>query len=251
VSRAAGATILLVAGVILVLSLVPLGSDPKANPRPLSPSERKAKRMEERLAAKPSDRKLQLATFDAWVEAGGQRLTEIDVEIEPIPAAVREDLEAGLRIWDRYLEQTEGKAGADIAETAGEVSFELAEIGSRDPADLEADVARAAKALQIAGRQRHTLYTLSNVSVYAYYNGEYARGNIAAKGAASGFKKKSRRAIVFEQLDFYRGNAKVFRRLLRQANAELDETGDELLEKPLKAYSGQAGLNKDDPTSPN
>ncbi len=233
---------------LLILAFHPLESEPSASRRPLSPRERKAERIERRSAAKPEDRKLQLAAIEAWIEAGGARLTPVDVEIEPIPAAVREDFEAGLQVWDDYVKQTGGKPDTDMAETAGTASFELAEIGSRDPEDIEADVARAAKALKIAGKRRHTLYTLSNVSVYAYFNGEYARGDIAAKGAASGFKKRWRRAIVFEQLDSSREKAKVFRRLLRQANAKLGESGDELLETPLKAYSGAAGLNKDDPT---
>jgi hypothetical protein len=244
----AGAIALVVIGGILVLSLHPLKGDTSASRRPLSRQERKAERLERRSAAKPGDQNRQLAAMEAWFEAGGSQLTRVDVEIEPIPAAVREDFEAGLRIWDRYLEQTGGKVGADAAETAGAVSFELAEIGSRDPQDIEADVARAARALEIAGRHRHTLYTLSNVSVYAYFNGEYARGDVAARGAASGFKKRRRRAIVFEELDSSREHAKVFRRLLRQANAELGESGDELLEKPLKVYSGAGGINKDDPT---
>lgn len=248
----AGAIALFAAGVILILGLVLPGDDPRADPRPLSPLERKAKRMEERLASAPNDRKLQAATFEAWVEAGGTRLVGIGIG-EKIPAAVPEDFEAGLRIWDRYWEQfdakadVDSKADLDMIELAGEVSMELAEIGSSDPRKIEADVARAADTLQIAGKHRPTLYTLSNVAVFAYFNGEFPRGNVAGREAASGFKKKARRKIVMEQLDYYRGNAEVFRRLLKQTNAELRESGDELLEKPLKVYTGRTGLNKDNP----
>jgi hypothetical protein len=223
--------------------------DPRSKGRHLSRQERQAKRFEKRLAQRPADPELQLATTEAWLEAGLARLYGRDTSVETIPPLVREDLETGLRVWDSYLRQTGGTAGADIAERVGEASFLLAEIGSCDPADLEVDVARAARALRIAGRQRPILYTLSNTATYAYFNGEFARGDAAAKAAAAGFKKASRRKIVLDQLDFYRGNAEVFRRLLREANVELSESGEALLDVPLKAYSGQAGINKDDPTS--
>jgi hypothetical protein len=243
-----GATILLLA--LAGLLILALGGGGEASPdrRPLSPRERKAERIERRSAAKPGDLKLQLAAIETWIEAGSDRLGKIDVEVEEIPAAVREDFEAGMRIWGRYRDRLKSKADADIIELAGEVSFELAEIGSRDLGKIEADVARAADALRIVGRYRPTLYTLSNVAVFAFFNGEFARGNVAGRAAAAGFKKRSRRKIVTEQIDYYRENAKVFRRILDQAASELRESGDDLLEKPLKLYSGRTGLNKDNPT---
>jgi hypothetical protein len=241
---------LLALGGVLFLGMHRSDGDGGVKNRPLSAQEREAKRIERRLARAPGDRGLQLEAVEAWVEAGGQRLSDVDVTTEPIPGAVRVDFEAGLRIWDRYLTQTGGDAGAEIANSAGEVSFALAEIGSRDPADIEADIARAARALQIAGRRQPTLYMLSNVAVYSYFDGEYARGDVAARGAAATFRQRSRRRIVFEQLDSSREHAEVFRRLLAHANAELDESGDDLLEEPLRAYSGAVGLNKEEPTAP-
>jgi hypothetical protein len=246
---ATGAVVLVALGGVLVVVLGQSKGQPQAKSRPLSSEERGAEKLERRLARSPGNHRLQLAAMEAWVEAGAQRLFHRNVESERIPVGVRQDFEAGMRIWDRYLEQVGGKADIDTAEIASSISLELAEIGSRDPADLEADVARAARAVQIAGRHRPTLFTLSNVAVYSYFNGEYARGDVAAKGAAETFMAKRRQDIVYEQLDSSREWAKVFRRLLAHANAELEESGDELLEEPLKAYTSEAGINKDEPTA--
>jgi len=244
-----GAALLLLAiACVLTLAVGQGDTDTHSTRPPLSPLERKARQMERRLAAMPTDRRLLLATMEAWLEAGHRRLSKIDVEVESVPTAVRDDLEDGLRIWDRYLEQTGDEAGVEVAELAGGSSMELAEIGSRDPARVEADVARAALALRIAGRHRPTLFTLSNTAVFAYFNGETARGEVAAAGAAADPQNSRQlRKIAIEQLNGYQERGETFRRLLEEAKAELHESGDELLERPLKAFVHHAGLNKDDP----
>jgi hypothetical protein len=221
-----------------------------STPRPLSPLERKAQQVERRLARNPEDKQQLLATMQAWIEAGNNRLSATEYRTHPIPSAVSEDFKAGLRAWNRYLKQTGGEADAEIAELASGTFFQLVEIGSTDPGEAEANAAGAARAQRIAGKQQPTLYTLSNLATYQYFNGEYAAGDRSARGAAADVDKRP--DIVFEQLDAYRERAEKFRRRLKRGAEELRESGEEELETPIKGYGSAAGINGYEPgTGPN
>lgn len=244
-----GILALLLAGV-LVLIVQPFdGSDPGASPLPPTQLEKKAERVEGELAKSPENPMLQLASMRAWLGAGYDRVSRARNATQPIPSsAIAEDFKAGLRAWKAYLRQTGGEANVDNAEFAGGAYVTLLELGSADVAEIESNTAEAARALRIAGRHRPNLYTLSNVAVYEYLNGEYADGNKAARQAAAIFEEPARAAIVTEQLNAYRERAETFRGLLRKAAAELRESGNEELEEPLKAYVASGGLNEEDPT---
>lgn len=235
---------------IVVLMLLPSndGNSMDPDPRPLSTHERKAKRLERRLEASPDNEKLWARAIEAWNRAGGQWLLNRDFGDKQVPAAVREDFSAAVGIWDHYLERKADEANAGIAEVAATIYMQLAEIGSRDPTKVEDYVASAARASEIAGRHHPILFTLSNTAVYAYFNGETARGEVAAEGAAADAHSKQLHRVAVDQLNEYQERGETFRRLLSEAKAELRESGDELLDEPLKAYVQRAGLNKDDPT---
>jgi len=244
----AGVAVLSVAVGLCLLALggSPGGMDASSQSDPPTALEEKAERVEERLAEHPGDPALQRSTMQAWIEAGNQRLFDLDTATEPIPHVVPEDFEAGLRAWERYIRQTNGEADAELAEDAGDTYFRLLEIGSRDLAEIEANAAGAAKALRIAGSNSPDLFTLSNEAIYEYFNGELAAGERAARGAIADAPSKTV-DIVKRQFAGYRERGEFFRRQLRQAAAELQETGEELLAERLKAYRDAVSVNKDDP----
>lgn len=217
--------------------------------------EKKAARVERRSAKDPENATLLLASLRAWIAAGGDRVykarSKIALATTPIPEVIAEaaadDFRAGLRMWKPYLRQTGGNASVDTAEQVGNTYFALLEIGSRDLAEVESNAAEAARALRIAGRQRHDLFTLSNVATYEYYNGEYAAGDRAARGAAADVGGKMSKQVI-DQLGDYRERGETFRRLVRQAAAQLHAPGEEQLQEPLKAFASRTGLNPDDPS---
>lgn len=238
----------LVVAALLFLMLVPSGNKPEAAPRPFSRLERKPTQLERRLADYPGDRGLRRATIKAWFKAGHWRIFRRPIGVETIPTGIRDDLADGLRHWDAYFRQTGGEGSAEFVETAANTSMEIAEIGSRDPRQVEVAVERAARASEIAGERNPILYTLSNTAIYAYFNGEFKRGDVAATGAADDPENSKRlKQIAIDQLEAYRERGEAFRRLLREAKAELRDSGDELLDEPLKAFVHLAGLNKEDP----
>jgi ribonuclease HI len=234
--------VLLIGGALL-FSIGPFDtSDGGSSPRPRSALERQAERAEGQLATDHEDKKLLLAVMQAWIEAGNDRLSKVDTRTQPIPSAVSEDFGAGLRAWNHYLRQTGGKAGADIAELAGDTFFKLVEIGSTDPSEAEANAAGAARALRIAGKLRPTLYTLSNLAVYEYFDGEYAAGDRAAEGAAADIRKSESKSVI-EQLDEYRERAERFNRRVKRGTETLRESDEAKLPVPIKGYGSPAGLN--------
>jgi hypothetical protein len=239
--------VVLVLGAVLFWTIAAGGSgNEDSSARPTSREERVAVRTEQRLAESPQDPELLLATMRAWLEAGSDRLYAVDFETQPIPEAVSEDFETGLRAWERYLRLVgDADAGTDAAEDAGDTYFLLLEIGSTDPDALEAYAAGASQALQIAGRRKRTLFTLSNLAIYAYFNGEYALGDRAAKGAVADAERN--RQAAREALRSSRELGELFQGQLEQAVGQLEESGEEELAQPLRAYASSAGINKDDP----
>lgn len=233
--------------VAAVAATDPFGAGPSADERPLSTAERAAERVERRLARSPQSARLLRATTQAWINAGNQRISKLSSGAGPGAGPIREDFKAGFRAWNRYLRRMGGDVGGDIAELVGGAYFHLLEIGSRDLGEIEANAAGAARALTIAGRHKPTLFTLSNTAIYDYFNGEFAAGDRAAEGAAANVTFHKR--LVVGQLNGYRERAEFFRGQVRRAAQELQETGEDLLEEPLKAYSSSAELNQDNPAN--
>lgn len=239
-----GVLLLLLAAVaISLLSLTAFDPTSGGSSRRLtSPLERRAEKLEGQLAESPGARRLLRATTKAWIGAGNDRLGRADTRTKPIPSAVGRDFRSGLRAWNRYLRETRGEAGADLAELAGDTFFKLVEIGSTNPEVAKANAAGAARALRIAGRHRPTLYTLSNLAIYEYFIGRYPAGNRAgAEAAAAGNRADAK--VVWEQLAEYRERAEEFIGTVRSGEAALARSGKDELAAPIKGYGSPAGIN--------
>jgi hypothetical protein len=240
--------LLIVGGLLWVLTA---GSDgPSQAPRAASPQEKKAVRLEKQLAQSPEDEKLQLRTMRAWIRAGADQLEGIYLRGgEPIPDAVAEDDEAGLKVWNDYLEQAGDEANPEAAEMAGVVYFQLVEIGSKDPSKAKANAASAVRAQKIVCKHEPILYTLSDLAIYQYFNGEYAAGDRAARKAAAeesqpgGLEPQD----VIGQLNEYKERGEKFVARVKQGFKTLEETGEEELETPIKGYGSHAGINGYEP----
>lgn len=238
-----GVVLALLIGATLFLTIGPADTGKRSSgKRATSPLEKQAERIEKRLAKSPNDEQLLLALTRAWVDAGNDRIERRVNVTQSIPSAVV-DFRASLRAWNRYLKQTGGEASAAEAELASGTFFQLVEIGSRNLSELESWAAAAARAQRIAGEHQPTLFTLSNVAVYDYFNGEFAAGDKAAKGAAADVTPKTEAKGVEIQLDEYRERGKKFTMRLKRAAKELQESGQKQLRAPVKGYGSPAGIN--------
>lgn len=250
--RGLAAALALLIGGTLVWVVATGPDDQSTDEPPTSLGERQAVRVEKQLAKNPDDEKLLLRTMRVWIQAGADRLEAIDTFTKPIPvpAAVREDYEAGLRAWNEYLDQTGDEAGRDVAQTAAVTYFQLVEIGSRSPREATANAAGAVRAQRIVCRHDPLLYTLSNLASYQYFNGEYAAGDRAAREAAAevrGVGAAIKPREVIEELNEYKELGERFVARVKRGFKTLEETGEEELETPIKGYGSPAGLNGYEP----
>jgi hypothetical protein len=246
--RAFIAVLALVVAGALVWAITAGSDSPSTSQRVATSLEKKAVRVEKRLAKNPDDEKLLLATMHAWITAGSSWFENFNPAEQPIPSTVPADYRAGMRAWDRYLSQTGGEASVDNAEYAGAAFFSLVEIGSTDPSEAEANAAGAARALRIACRHERNLYNLSNLATYEYFNGEIAVGNEAAKQAAGDTSEAGvKSSEVIGQLSEFRERGEKFVARVKRGKEELQESGDEELETPIKGYGAPAGINGYEP----
>lgn len=240
------------AAALLLIAVANGCGDGSSDPQPRSQLEKKAEQAEQRLRGKPSDTRFLLATMGAWIAAGNDWLSKVNTREQPVPSTASEDYEAGLRAWNDYLKQTRGEAQVDDAEQAGGTYFKLVEIGSTDPDEAEANAAGAAKAQKIAVKHEPSLYTLSNLAIYEYFNDEIAAGNRAAHEAAAGLPRVGAngsigRRDVIGQLNEYRERGEKFVARVRRGAKELAESGEEELETPIKGYGAPSGINGYEP----
>lgn len=245
---------MLVAAAALLLIVQPFSGDDASSDRPSrassdrlprTPYEKRAEEIEKQLSENPKNERLLHTTTTAWIAAGNNKIRRTRFEGQLRPAGIRRDFKAGLRAWNRYLQRTGGEADANLAEQAGDSFFKLMEIGSRNLTEIEANAAGAARALRIAGRHLPTLFTLSNVAINEYFNGEFAAGDKAARGAAADVSKAQAKGVIVE-LREYRELAELFRGQLKQSMEQLRATGAKQLSEPLKAYASSTGLNTEE-----
>lgn len=239
----------LLIGGALVWAITADSDDAGSAQRATSPQEKKAVEVENRLAKDPSNEGLLLATMNAWIDAGADRLFEIETHTEPIPDAVSEDYEAGLQAWNDYLRQTAGKADVRLAERVGATFFQLVEIGSTSPREVTANAAGAVRAQRIVCKHEPNMYTLSDLATYEYFNGEIATGDRTARQAKTSFVAEGGQnaGIVLEQLYAYRERGEKFVARVKKGFETLKETGEEELETPIKGYGSAAGINGYEP----
>lgn len=187
----------------------------------------------------------------AWIGAGSARIAKLNSTAKPVPVpdAARDDYEAGLRAWNDYLRETGGDASREMAELASTTYFQLVEIGSTDPSKATANAVGSVRAQKIVCGYEASLYTLNNLAVYEYFNGEYAAGDRAARRAAADAPRGGslRAEDVLAKLDEYKERGKKFVARVKRGFETLEETGEDELDHAIKGYGAPAGLNGYEP----
>ncbi len=216
--------------------------------RVTSLEEKRAVRIERQLADDPNNKALLVAATKQWLEAGNEVFEATPNLEKPIQLsdAIHEDYEAGLRIWNDYLEQSGGEASVDLAGMAASIYFQLVEIGSRKPQVAAANAAGAARAQQIVVQHEPSPYTLGDLANYQYFNGEYAAGDKTVRRGAL-LEEKSQRSTYIDSFSGYKERGEKFVARVKRGLEELEETGEEELEAPIKGYGDAAGINGYEP----
>jgi hypothetical protein len=203
-----------------------------------------SERIEGRLAKDPGNEQLLLALTRTRIAAGNAQVepgTETTAAV--IPASAQDDYEAALGAWLTYLKQAGDDPNPAAAQLVAGTFFRLAESGSV-LGEIEANLAEAAKAQRIAVEEQPNLGSLSSLAIYEYFNGDFAAGDQASKGATAQAPSKAEAKGVEKQLDEYRKFAKDFQKRARQAAQAQAGSGKEQLESPLRGLGAGSSLGE-------
>lgn len=204
--------------------------------------EEQAERVEGRLAKDPTNEALLLALTRAWISSGNAQV-EIDPETgtpgTPPPEA-RDDFEQAQQAWNRYLKQAGDDPNPSAAQLVASTFFSLAERGSATLADVEENLATAAKAQRIAAERRPNVGSLSNLAIYEFFNGNFAAGDRAAKQAAARAPAKAEAQEVEKQMAGYRKRAKRYVKQAERFAKSQQKTGREQLQNPFGGFGSGA-----------
>lgn len=200
--------------------------------------EEQAERIEERVAEDPTDPAKLLALARTRISAGNARL-ELDsaTGTAVVTEEARAEFEKGLRAWDRYLNQVEGRPNAAAAQLVAGTYFNLAE-NSFTLDEIEENLERAAAAQRIAAEQRPNLGSLSTLAIYEYFSGDFAAGDRATKRAAARAAGEGEAKTVERELAEYRKRGKRFEKEKGRFAKVERERGKEALENPLGGLAG-------------
>jgi hypothetical protein len=169
-----------------------------------------AERIEARLTKNPDDEGQLLALTRARINAANAQIEPAGAgEVPTVDTAAREDFQAALQAWSRYLKAAGDAPSPTAAQLVALTTFRLAESSTSVNEALE-NVGKATEAQRIVAEQRPTLNSLSTLAIYQYFNGEYAAGDETAKRAATKSPSKNEAKSIEKQLAEYRKNSKSF-----------------------------------------
>lgn len=138
--------------------------------------------------------------------------------------------------WSDYLKATD-EPNAALAAIVAPMMLQLAETSSSYPqADLRINA--AAEAQKIVAEGRPSVNSLTTLSFYTYFTGDFAAADKARAEAEKLAKTKSEREQIDKTLDEYEKNASKYVATKKQA------------EKAEKASGGKAPENLENPLSP-
>lgn len=200
--------------------------------------EEQAERIEERIAEDPRDPAKLLALARTRISAGNARLEpDSATGAAAVTEEARAEFEKGLRAWDRYLNQVEGRPNGAAAQLVAGTYFNLAE-NSFTLGEIEENLEGAAAAQRIAAEQRPNLGSLSTLAIYEYFSGDFASGDRATREAAARAAAEAEEKAIERELAEYRKRAKRFEKEKKQFAKAEGERGKEALENPLGGFAG-------------
>jgi len=205
--------------------------------------EEQSERIERRLAKQPGDPNLLLNLTRSQINTA-YALSETNPTTGEVALTVegRQELEKASATWDEYLEAAEEpKSGGAVV--ASQALFQLAQT-SRGTLEARRNVTAATEAQEIVAEQQPSIGSLSTLSFYALYAGEFKAAEEAlaeAKGfAGSKFEKRQ----LENQFNEIEKTAREFEKQVKEAQKAAKEgakegaTNPESLENPLGIGGG-------------
>ena len=201
-------------------------------------------RIEGRLAKAPNDENLLLALTRAEISAGQARTgTSLEGENPQLPSEARDDYQAALEAWNRYLEQAGDEPNPVAAQLVAQTFFTLSERGSYTLEEVETNGGAAIQAQRIAAEARPNLNTLSSLALYEYFYGDLKAGDVATKRALASAPSKEEAKNIKKQLVEFRKQGREYQKSIAQFKAQQQRAGGqgEPFQNPFSLGGGTSG----------
>jgi hypothetical protein len=215
--------------------------------------EQRSERIETELQKKPGDEELLAQLTRNRTNAGQQQLAtgpngEVGQTVES-----RTQYQKASAAWSEYLEATKEPSPVLAQQMAG-VLFSLAQI-SRTYPEAAANISAAAEAQKIYSEQRPSLNSLSTLSLYEVFTGNYKAAEEANKAAEAKASSKFQREQIGNQFETAKKSAVSFQTKLKESekaakeaakNGSTKGSSPESLESesPLGPALGGGGLSE-------
>jgi hypothetical protein len=201
-------------------------------------------RIEGRLAKAPNDPNLLLALTREEISAGKAKTgTELEDETPQLPPDARQDYQAALASWNRYLKLAGEDPNPVAAQLVAQTFFTLAERGSFTLEEVETNAETAVRAQRIAAAARPNLNTLSSLALYEYFYGDLKAGDQATKRALASAPSKEEAKNIKKQLDQFRKQGREYQKSLARFKAQQKKAGSqgEPFQNPFSLGGGAPG----------
>ncbi len=233
-----GASLFLVVGPVNIGALIGNSSSSGSSSRIF---DEQAERIEGRLAKNPKDAQLLLALTRARINAGnGAVEVTSETEAPTVTPEARKEYEAASQAWSRYLKAAGDEPSGTAAQLVAGTFFRLAEAGT-SLLESEENVAKATQAQKIAAEQDSNINTLSTLTIYQFFNSEFAAGDKTAKLVIAKVPTKAEVPQVEKQLNEYRERGKKFAKQKQELAKVQKKLNKEKLKNPLGGLGSPSG----------
>jgi hypothetical protein len=212
-----GASLFLVVGPLNIGEL--FNSNGSSSTEAAKPYEEQAERLEAKLKREPEDGDLLLALTRAHINAGNS-LVVINPETgeQGATAESRQEYQQAADAWSRYLKATD-EPSPNLAQVVAPAFVSLT-LASKTVPEAKRNLQEAVAAQQMVADARPSLGSLSTLTIYKYFNGEFKAAEKAEKELLKLTHAKSEREELKKQLESTRKEGKAQQALYKEVEKE-------------------------------
>lgn len=199
-------------------NLAELFNDSSSTGDAAKPYEEQAERIEVKLKKDPEDPNLLLALTRAHVNAGNAQVSVGSNGEQTLTTESVQEYQEANQSWSEYLKATD-EPSTGLALLMSPTLLRLAELsGSYQEASL--NINSAAEAQKIVADERPSINSLTTLSLYTYFTGDFKAADKARAEAKKFTGEKGEREAIDKQLDEAEENARKFLKELKKAEKE-------------------------------
>lgn len=199
-------------------NLAELFNDSSSTGDAAKPYEEQAERIEVKLKKEPEDPNLLLALTRAHVNAGNAQVSVGPNGEQSFTTESVQEYQEANQSWSEYLKATD-EPSTGLALLMSPTLLRLAEL-SGSYQEASRNINGAAEAQKLVADERPSINSLTTLSLYTYFTGDFKAADKAREEAKKFAGEKGERETIDKQLDEAEENARKFLKELKKAEKE-------------------------------